>query len=84
MPKRLAPLSIPLVLAAACAHSPLPTSFPRESAASIEASAVPSASLEVALESDPPLPGEPVGAWFGLAPRAAAPTAEHHGDHHAN
>lgn len=82
MPKPTLPLSFSLLLVAGCVVRPLPTSFPPESAAAVRGQAVPSAELTVALDSDPPLPGEPLGGWFGLAPSTAArPTHDHGGAH---
>ena len=50
----------------ACASRSVPMSFPKTSAASTDAEEAPPARIGVALEQDPPLPGEPTGDWWGL------------------
>ncbi|MSP63463.1 MAG: hypothetical protein EXR72_24585 [Myxococcales bacterium] len=74
-------------MVAACAS--FPERFPASSAASPEAPEAARANVTASLGSDPPLPGEPVGASRGLergpdAPAATpdAGTATEHGGHH--
>ncbi|TAK21952.1 MAG: hypothetical protein EPO40_29055 [Myxococcaceae bacterium] len=45
----------------------MPVRFAEQSALSMGAREAPVADPTVALTSDPPLPGEPTGAWSGLA-----------------
>ncbi len=68
---------------AACASRPLHPEVPRSSAASPEAAAPAPADVAIALESDPPLPGEPTEGWLGLETPTdeGASGHEHHGHH---
>lgn len=50
----------------ACASRSVPMSFPKTSAASPDAEAAPVARVGVALDQDPPLPGESTEGWRGL------------------
>lgn len=65
-------LGVALALAA-CGGRRVPATFPSSSASSTAAPEAPVGDPTVALTSDPPLPGEPVGAWTGLADDAGAP-----------
>ena len=51
---------------------------PATSAASERATAGPIASVATALHGDPPLPGEPSGAWVGLGNASSDGMAHHH------
>jgi len=50
-----------------CGGREVPVRFAEQSALSAGAREAPVADPTVALTSDPPLPGEPTGAWIGLA-----------------
>jgi|GEM_PF-4722254 len=63
----LAPL-----LVGACATRPLHPTFPSASPASMDATSANLAGAPVSLATDPPLPGEPIGAWASLEPRTAS------------
>jgi hypothetical protein len=66
------------LLLLACGGREVPVRFAEQSALSSGARAAPVADPTVALAGDPPLPGEPTGAWTGLAPDAgAAPNGGH-------
>lgn len=61
-----------------CGGRELPVRFAEQSALSSGAREAPVADPTVALTGDPPLPGEPAGAWTGLAvDGGAAPTGGH-------
>ncbi len=63
----------------ACATRTRPAALVPTSAASADAPEAPAADVGVALREEPPLPGEPTGAWQGLAePRHTE------GGHHAH
>lgn len=68
-----------LVVALGCASRSVPTRHPARAAVAPSAPEAPVADPTVALTSDPPLPGEPVGPWTGLAVDAgtAAPPPVH-------
>lgn len=67
---------LPAVLfAGGCASSPLPRHLPTSSPASLEAEPVRAAVVRLALDEDPPLPGEASGGWSGLDVEAARPEA---------
>ena len=63
-------LALSVALSAGCGGRSVPSRFPSSSAASTEAREAPVDDPTVALASDPPLPGEPTGAWRGLDPDA--------------
>lgn len=69
-------------LALGCAGREVPVRFAEQSALSTGAREAPVADPTVALTSDPPLPGEPVGAWVGLAPDAGIAAAGGHAHAH--
>ncbi len=56
-----------------CGGREVPVRFGEQSALSSGAREAPVADPTVALAGDPPLPGEPTGAWSGLAADAGAP-----------
>lgn len=61
----------------------VPDTFPTASAASLDAPEASAASVAVALEGDPPLPGEPTAGWEALERDAGADHGHHgHGGHH--
>ena len=66
----------------ACATRSVPEQEPARSPASLAAPAAPPAAVTTALEGDPPLPGEPEGAWTGLRDEMtpAVPDGHQHGD----
>lgn len=63
-------LALSVALSVSCGGRSVPSSFPARSAASPEACEAPVDDPTVALTGDPPLPGEPTGAWRGLDPDA--------------
>jgi hypothetical protein len=65
---------------AACGGRDVPAEWPQQSAASPDAEAAPAALVTQALEGPPPLPGEEVPGWEGLA---ATPIAGEHAAHAA-
>ncbi|MCB9596482.1 MAG: hypothetical protein H6719_27410 [Sandaracinaceae bacterium] len=71
-----------LALALVGCSRELPTTFPSGSAASLDEPEAPVASVGVALEQEPPLPGEPSSGWEGLQRDAGA--ASHGGHDHAH
>lgn len=82
---RLAALAAPWLLApvlTACSPRTRPSTFPRGSAASPESPETPVAKVGVALQGDPPLPGEPADDWPGLGAPAPAGPHDHHHHHH--
>jgi hypothetical protein len=61
----------------------LPSQWPESSPASSSAAEVPNATVTLALDGDPPLPGESADGWIGLEPAKDKPAAhEGHGGHH--
>ena len=70
-------------LMGACASRPLHPDFPEASAASPETAAPAPAEVAIALEADPPLPGEPTEGWLGLEapPEDGSSPHEGHGHH---
>lgn len=67
-------LMLMMAASAGCATRSLPASVPAHSALSITAAAGHRHSVTTALESDPPLPGDPTAAWPGLDPTTGAKT----------
>ena len=67
-------------LACACGPS-LPSSWPEQSPASAAASPAPVALVTRALESAPPLPGEPDRGWAGLSGEGSTPPRPHAHQH---
>jgi hypothetical protein len=63
-------------LAGGCATRAVPTAFPIGSAASPASPEAPRRSVTVTLQSDPPLPGEPVAEWTGLEPEPSAQASQ--------
>jgi hypothetical protein len=59
-------LLLPLVLSA-CASRSAPAEYPANAASSAQAPEAQLANVTLALSSEPPLPGEPDGAWSGLS-----------------
>lgn len=77
--------STPLALAAAlllgaCSRE-LPSEWPDSSAVAIHAEPAPPATVTLALDSDPPLPGEPSEGWIGLERPDTGAAHEHHPHH---
>ena len=66
------------VTATACVANPVPTSVPVASSASVRAPEAPRAAVAVAFAEEPPLPGEELAGWRGLAGPVDAV------DHHAH
>jgi Heavy metal binding domain len=67
------------MLAAACSSRSLPSTWPDSAAASPSAAAAPAADVTRSLESEPPLPGESMSGWAGLAAPAADHAEHEHG-----
>jgi hypothetical protein len=73
-----------LLVAAACASRSAPSSYPANAASSAQAPEGKLAEVTVSLSGEPPLPGDPTGAWGGLAestggegtPAAASPAGD--------
>ncbi len=65
----------------ACASRSVPEREPPRSPASLAGTAGPAATVTTALDGDPPLPGEPEGAWNGLREQRGAPTGDAHAGH---
>ncbi len=65
-------LVVVLLAALGCAGRSVPARHPARAAVAPSAPEAPVADPTVALISDPPLPGEPVGPWTGLSPDAGA------------
>lgn len=68
---------IMLVGFVACAHG-VRSDLPATSAASDRAAPGPAVSIATALHGDPPLPGQPTGAWVGLGNASSGGMAHHH------
>ncbi|MDQ3036394.1 MAG: hypothetical protein M3Y87_28610 [Myxococcota bacterium] len=66
-----------------CSRS-FPSTFPRGSAASLDAPAAPVATVGLALREEPPLPGEPTEGWEALEPSGATAPSAHGGHVHAH
>jgi hypothetical protein len=65
-----------------CAGRDVPVRFADQSALSPGAREAPVSDPAVALGADPPLPGEAIGAWTGLAADGGAPAIESHAHAH--
>ncbi|MDO9016700.1 MAG: hypothetical protein Q8S73_06025 [Deltaproteobacteria bacterium] len=65
-----------------CAGRDVPVRFAEQSALSAGAREAPVANPAVALGADPPLPGEALGAWTGLAVDAGTPSTSGHSHAH--
>jgi hypothetical protein len=84
-------LLLGLLVAGGCASRSSPTSYPANAASSAQAPEAQLANVTVALSGEPPLPGEPAGAWGTLGeatggegePAAAQPSASDAADPHA-
>jgi len=59
-------LLVGLLVPAACASRSAPSSYPANAASSAQAPEAKPSNVTLALSAEPPLPGEPVGAWRGL------------------
>lgn len=70
-----------MTLAGAACSRELPSQWPTSSPASSGAAQLPPAPVTLAVDEDPPLPGEDAEGWFGLE-RPAANGGEHHHSHH--
>ncbi|HEX5658794.1 MAG TPA: hypothetical protein VFX59_16455, partial [Polyangiales bacterium] len=68
-----------------CASRTVPASYPVEAASSPRAAEAAPAHVTVALNREPPLPGQSSAGWPGLAPGdpAHTPAAGHHHHHGA-
>lgn len=73
-------LSLALV-STACSRD-VPSTWPDGSPASSAAQELPNAKVTLALDGDPPLPGEPAEGWFGLEQVPVEDPHAHH-RHHA-
>jgi hypothetical protein len=60
-------LLLGLLVPGGCASRSIPTSYPENAASSAQAPEAELANVTVALSGEPPLPGEPAGAWGTLA-----------------
>jgi hypothetical protein len=70
------------LLAPACAPQALPARFPSGSVASPDADEARPARVTLALDEDPPLPGDEAQGWRGLdGGEDADPHRHHHGAH---
>ncbi len=67
--------------ALACATRSVPEQESPKSPASLAEAAAPPAVVTTALDGDPPLPGEPEGAWRGLREEPAEAGGEDHSAH---
>lgn len=67
-----------VTLAGSACSRELPSQWPETSPASAAAKEAPVANVTLALDGDPPLPGEPAEGWIGLEP---VPTADPHAHH---
>jgi len=86
-------LLLGLLVPGACASRSAPHSYPTNAASSARAPEGKLADVTLALRNEPPQPGDPVGAWRGLAEEAAheggspdhtptpGPTADPHAGH---
>jgi hypothetical protein len=77
---------VPLIIALAFAGSlacsrDLPSQWPESSPTSSSAQELPAANVTLALDSDPPLPGEPAEGWIGLEQAPAEDPHAHHRHH---
>jgi hypothetical protein len=68
-----------MLLGAACSRE-LPSQWPTSSPASPSAAELPPAAVTLAVDDDPPLPGEAADGWFGLD-RPATSNGHQHGGH---
>ncbi|HLT38935.1 MAG TPA: hypothetical protein VK034_21775 [Enhygromyxa sp.] len=76
---RLSVLALAVTLAGSACSRELPSQWPTGSPASGDAAEAPTAVVTLALDGDPPLPGEPADGWIGLeqAPSSDDPHAHH-------
>lgn len=72
-------IALVLVLAGSACSRELPSEWPTTSPASTTVEEAPTANVTLALDGDPPLPGEPADGWIGLdrAPSGEDPHAHH-------
>lgn len=70
------------LLPVGCGGREVPVRFAPQSALSAGAREAAVADPTVALTSDPPLPGEPTGAWIGLSQDGGAPAGGGHAHAH--
>jgi hypothetical protein len=73
-----ATLAVAASLSSVACSRDLPSEWPESSPASSSATEVPTAKVTLALEGDPPLPGESAEEWIGLEPAKGKP-AQHEG-----
>jgi len=88
-------LLLGLLVPSGCASRSLPASYPENAASSAQAPEATQANVTVSLSGEPPLPGEPEGAWGTLegegspsmegegSPATAAPSASDAANPHA-
>lgn len=62
----LGAVGLAVLLAGSACSRELPSDWPSNSPVSPEADAAPVSRVTLALDSDPPLPGEPTDGWIGL------------------
>lgn len=74
--------ALALVALVGCASRSVPDAFPATSAASPEGAEAAPAPVAVALQSDPPLPGETLAGWEGLTPAGPAAASDPHAHMH--
>jgi len=72
-----------LALTSVACSRDLPSEWPDNSPASSAAQELPNANVTLALDGDPPLPGEPAEGWIGLEQVPAEDPHAHH-RHHGN
>jgi hypothetical protein len=77
-------LAVAASLSSAACSRDLPSEWPESSPASSSATEVPAAKVTLALDGDPPLPGESAEGWIGLEPANNKPAKHegHGGGHH--
>lgn len=83
IPRLFAALITAASLSSVACSRDLPSEWPESSPASSSAAEVPNAKVTLALDGDPPLPGESAEGWIGLEqPPSEDPHAHHgHGGH---